>query len=56
MTTTELPNRVSDEALLSFRSPEHSVWKDALAVWNYRGDGTNSGDERIRRAIGEEGI
>jgi hypothetical protein len=42
------------EQLRPFVKPDHHLLKDVLAMWNYRGDGTETGARRMRAIIGEQ--
>lgn len=45
---------VPDDVLTRFLAPNHPVLKDILALWNYRGDGSQSNADRLRKVMGDE--
>jgi len=54
METTTLIERPSDELLLKFTDPAVERFAVIHNVWNYKGDLTETGDQRIRARIGDE--
>jgi hypothetical protein len=47
--------KIIDESLLrQFTREDDETFKNILAVWHYRGDGTQSGDDRLRKAMGDD--
>lgn len=49
-----IPHPVDIEILKRFTTTERPEFSSVLAVEHYRGDLTQSGDDRMRRAMGEE--
>lgn len=58
MTKTALPptgtNTVDDSILMQFVSTENPHFKTPIAIWNYRGDLTQSGSDQMKQALGDK--
>lgn len=47
---------VSLELLRKFTKPGHEHWGEVRQHWNYRGDGTATGERRMRSLLGDEAM
>lgn len=52
--TETITSPIPDHILTGFLEPKHAVLNAILAIWNVRGDLTQSGSTRDRLAMGEE--